>query len=83
MRAPRGDTKTETTTDTDSENYSKEASESERNIVTQDSERDMKSNINSPRTNGTERTIESLAYKKVANKTRPIATTLPEEFRIV
>jgi hypothetical protein len=33
--------------------------------------------------NDTERKIESLAYKKVANKTRPIATTLPEEFRIV
>ncbi|KIM47246.1 hypothetical protein M413DRAFT_36065, partial [Hebeloma cylindrosporum] len=29
------------------------------------------------------RTIESLAYKKVANRTRPVATTLPEEFRIV
>ena len=26
---------------------------------------------------------EILAYKKVANKVRPIATTLPEEFRIV
>ena len=25
----------------------------------------------------------SLAYKKVANKTRPVATTLPENFRIV
>jgi hypothetical protein len=83
MRARRRDTKIETTTDTDSESHSKEASESERKIVTQDSERDMESNIDSPRTNGTERTIESLAYKKVANKTRPIATTLPEEFRIV
>jgi hypothetical protein len=26
---------------------------------------------------------EILAYKKVANKVRPVATTLPEEFRIV
>jgi hypothetical protein len=26
---------------------------------------------------------EMLAYKKVANKVRPVATTLPEEFRIV
>jgi hypothetical protein len=26
---------------------------------------------------------EILAYKKVANKVRPIATTLPEEFRII
>jgi len=83
MRARRRDTKTETTTDTNSKSHSKEASKSESKIVTQDSERHMKSNIDSPRTNGTERTIESLAYKKVANKTRPIATTLPEEFRIV
>ena len=27
--------------------------------------------------------IESLAYKKVANRIKPVATTLPEEFRIV
>ena len=26
---------------------------------------------------------ESFKYKKVANKTKPVATTLPEEFRIV
>ena len=26
---------------------------------------------------------EILAYKKVANQVRPVATTLPEEFRIV
>ena len=57
--------------------------EFERKIATQDTERDMKTIINSPRTNETERTIESLAYKKVANKTRLIATMLPEEFRIV
>ena len=33
--------------------------------------------------NGSERMIKSLAYKKVANKMRPIVTTLPEEFWIV
>ena len=26
---------------------------------------------------------EILAYKKVANRVRPVATTLPEEFRII
>jgi len=83
LQAPKGDTETKPTTDIDSQNSSKEVNESERKIATQDSKRDTKTNIDSPRTNGTERTIESLGYKKVANKTRPIATTLPEEFRIV
>jgi hypothetical protein len=27
--------------------------------------------------------LDALVYKKVANKTRPVATTLPEDFRIV
>ena len=27
--------------------------------------------------------IEAFAYKKVANRVKPVATTLPEEFRIV
>ena len=79
MRSPRE----ETNTNTESESLNKEANESESKIATRDSERDTKTYIDSLRTNGTERTIESLAYKKVANKTRPIATTLPEEFRIV
>ena len=57
--------------------------EFERKIATQDTERDTKTIIDSPRMNETERTIKSLAYKKVVNKTRPIVTTLPEEFRIV
>ena len=83
MQAPKGDIKTETITHADSESSSKEANESKRKIATHDSERNMKINIDSPRMNESERTIKSLAYKKVANKTRPIATTLPEEFRIV
>jgi len=82
-RTPKEDTISKTITNTDSERLSKEANESERKIATQDSERDTKTIIDSLRTNRTKRTIESLAYKKVANKTRPIATTLPEEFRIV
>ncbi|KAF9780984.1 hypothetical protein BJ322DRAFT_1112375 [Thelephora terrestris] len=32
---------------------------------------------------GSDGDFESLLYKKVANKTRPVATTLPENFRIV
>ena len=32
---------------------------------------------------GTGGDFESLLYKKVANKTRPVATTLPENFRII
>ena len=32
---------------------------------------------------GPEEEVENLAYKKVANKVRPVATTLPEDFRIV
>ena len=83
MQAPKGDIKTKTITHTDSESSSKETNESERKIATHDSERNMKIDIDSPRTNESERTIKSLAYKKVANKMRPIATTLPEEFRIV
>jgi flagellar basal body P-ring protein FlgI len=31
----------------------------------------------------TAETVSSLAYKKVANKIKPVATTLPEEYRIV
>jgi hypothetical protein len=27
--------------------------------------------------------VSAYAYKKVANKTKPVATTLPENFRIV
>ena len=67
-------------TDANSETPNKDSNEIESKIATQDSE---KTDNGSPGTNKTERMIKSLAYKKVANKTRPIATTLPEEFRIV
>ena len=83
MRAHKGVTKTMTITDADSESPSKDANEIESKIATQDSEKDTKTDNNSPGTNEIERTIESLAYEKVANKTRLIAMTLPEEFRIV
>ena len=69
-----------TITDTDSESPNKDVNRIESKIATQDSE---KTDNDSPGTNETERTIESLAYKKVVNKTRLIATTLPVEFRIV
>jgi hypothetical protein len=70
--------KNKTTTD---ENCCKRAYETE--IVPRDSERYTTTDIDSPRMNRSKRKIESLAYKKVANKKRLVATTLPEEFRIV
>ena len=80
MRAHKGATKTMTITNTDSESPNKDLNKIESKIATQDSE---KTDNSSPGTNETERMIESLAYKKVVNKTRPIAMMLPKEFRIV
>jgi len=76
---------TEAETKTDTENDNEKAYETERNIATQDSKRDTKTDIDSHRsaTNEYGRTIESLAYQKVASKMKPVTTTLPEEFRIV
>jgi hypothetical protein len=80
-RALRGDIQTKKETDTDGESHKTQVNEAEITIATQDSKTDNETKME--RTNEIERNIETLAYKKVANKTRPIATTLPKEFRIV
>jgi hypothetical protein len=74
---------TESETKSEADNNSEEANETERKKATQDGKRDIKTEIDSSATNEYRREINSLAYKKATNMTKPVATTLPEEFKIV